>query len=299
MDVTHGFRSLPLMSLVAVSYLRVIKKVEVQQIVYGAFDAQVDGRTPVFDLTPFVRLFDWSIAADKFLTTGNGYALAKLVDAENQPQLAAVRESIIAISQGLHLLRPRDVMTRAAALPGDIDSIRESIRTDEPALHAILQSVEQGYGSLALQNPKADVNAFVTKLLELAEWYLAKRQYVQCVAVAREWLPTLLCAVYVEDPFDPQARADKELLLDGGTRKENDVVVAESPRKPEWLEHPLRKSCCDVWAHTHKLANLRNDLLHAGFRKNPHAAKEAIAQIESVVTELRKIHDQWKHSIPA
>jgi len=43
-DVTHGFRSQPFLSLAVVAYLRAVKDVEVERIVYGAFEAGGGGR---------------------------------------------------------------------------------------------------------------------------------------------------------------------------------------------------------------------------------------------------------------
>src|SRR5262245_20632441 len=63
-DVTNAFRSLPILSFLVASYIRVARGARVERMIYGAFDAAVDGRTPVFDLTPFVRLLDWTSATD-------------------------------------------------------------------------------------------------------------------------------------------------------------------------------------------------------------------------------------------
>ncbi len=38
LDVTHGFRHLPMLSLVAARFLKKIKQVDVSQVYYGAFD---------------------------------------------------------------------------------------------------------------------------------------------------------------------------------------------------------------------------------------------------------------------
>ncbi|MCS7311715.1 MAG: TIGR02221 family CRISPR-associated protein, partial [Acidobacteria bacterium] len=53
LDVTHAFRSLPLLVFAVAAYLRRTKKVTIRHIVYGAYEARDDqGRSPIFDLTP-------------------------------------------------------------------------------------------------------------------------------------------------------------------------------------------------------------------------------------------------------
>ncbi len=49
-DVTHGFRHLPMLSLVAARFLKTVKKIDVRQIYYGAFEMSGDNKTPVLEL---------------------------------------------------------------------------------------------------------------------------------------------------------------------------------------------------------------------------------------------------------
>lgn len=48
-DVTHGFRSLPMLPLLASAFLRVAKNIKMQDIMYGAFDARDENnQVPLF-----------------------------------------------------------------------------------------------------------------------------------------------------------------------------------------------------------------------------------------------------------
>jgi len=57
-DITNSFRSIPFLVFIAAAFLRSARKVEVEAVVYGAFEAksQDTNISPVFDLTPFVSL---------------------------------------------------------------------------------------------------------------------------------------------------------------------------------------------------------------------------------------------------
>ncbi len=64
-DVTHGFRTLPIVVLMALDYLQRAKNVQVVQVTYGAFAAGTADSLdihPTFDLTPFFVLQEWSSA---------------------------------------------------------------------------------------------------------------------------------------------------------------------------------------------------------------------------------------------
>lgn len=294
-DVTHGFRSLPMLAVISSAYLRLTRDARVTKILYGAFDMKdkASGRVPAFDLTSFVTLFDWILAADRFKTTGNGYALARLIPPGDQ-RTDGLRQNLIDLSRALHLNRPVDAMSRATELGPIIEPLREEVMLDGiPLLGEILGVIEGAYAPLGLAPSDQSSDLFVTRQLELAEWYLERRQFVQCIAAAREWLPTLLCALYSKPYMDSACRDEMELLLVGGKEpaRSDSAPRRESALRAEWNRHPIAKSCKAAWR---ELSNLRNDILHTGFRRNPRSADDSIVEIKAMMIKLRAIHDQWR-----
>jgi len=100
LDITHAFRSLPMLAMVILSYAKVMRTVSVRAISYGALEARgtmedvkkmpEDHRhVPVFDLLPFDRLQDWVIAVDRFTATGDGKMIRQLADQDIGPLLRA------------------------------------------------------------------------------------------------------------------------------------------------------------------------------------------------------------------
>lgn len=94
-DITHSFRSLPTLALVVLNYLRIVKKITIEKIFYGAYEAKSKAvdieHAPIFDLTPFVDLMEWTTAADHFIRTGNTLLLSELTKKEIQPILSLSR----------------------------------------------------------------------------------------------------------------------------------------------------------------------------------------------------------------
>ena len=80
LDITHAFRSLPLLVFTAAAYLRQVKDVELEHIIYGAFEARDPDKneTPIFDLTLFVELLNWTNAVNVFQLTGDARQIAAL-----------------------------------------------------------------------------------------------------------------------------------------------------------------------------------------------------------------------------
>ncbi|MFN3335537.1 MAG: TIGR02221 family CRISPR-associated protein, partial [Caldilinea sp.] len=87
-DITHGYRSLPFLSFLSAAYLRTVKRVRLEAVYYGNFEARdrsvTPNRAPVIDLTRFVELLDWMIGADRFVRFGDARDLAQLLNAQHE-----------------------------------------------------------------------------------------------------------------------------------------------------------------------------------------------------------------------
>jgi len=83
LDVTHGFRHLPMLALVAARYLEKARGVHVREICYGAREMADENRVaPVVTLTGMLRIFDWIDALTLHDKSGNYSMLAGLLEAE-------------------------------------------------------------------------------------------------------------------------------------------------------------------------------------------------------------------------
>jgi CRISPR-associated DxTHG motif protein len=300
-DITHSFRSVPVVALIAVSYLRVVRKVKIKGLLYGAFEAKnkETNETPTFDLLPIVSLLEWTTATDQFIKTGNGEALASLLHSSNSTteNLAA---SIKGIAQGLQLLRPMDVMRESALLPDRIKEATPIVSQSVPPFESLLERVEKDYGKFGLASPEdytTNSKFSLIRQLKMIEWYAEKGQTVQALSLAREWLPSLLCYHFELDPqIDRPNRDEMELLLKGGKIKGSDGnTIRESIYLDQWSKIPkkIRKQLNNLWGGQFNLANLRNDALHAGFRKNPKGAEEIVQQTQQIIEELNAIAIEW------
>ncbi len=96
-DITHSFRSLPLLVTIILNYARILKKIKIRGMYYGAFESLgtlhdvkkidiEDRNAPIFDLTSFIYLFNWTSAIDDFLTYGD----AKDINLLTNEEMAAI-----------------------------------------------------------------------------------------------------------------------------------------------------------------------------------------------------------------
>lgn len=299
-DITHGLRSLPFLVFLFAAYLKAAKNVKIEAIYYGALELSNlnNGIAPVIDLSEFVSMIDWITATDQFIKTGNGQFLANLLFNGNTAS-QELASGVNGISQGLQLLRPMDVLEKSALLPELIGKAAPTLSQSELPFITLLGRVEKDYGKFGLGNPTDYLNYSQSSLLrqlKIIEWYAAKGQTVQALSMAREWLPSLLCHHFKLDPLDKLCREDMELLLNGGKIKDKDGnTIKESQYLEQWSSIPKQKKKLlnRLWGGELNLANLRNDVLHAGFRKNPKNAEDILQQTEVIIKELQVIAQVW------
>lgn len=92
LDVTHAFRHLPLLALVAARYLKHVRQVEVADIYYGALDMKPpEGEAPVLRLGGMLKMLDWVDALATYEKDGDYGPFGKLLEADGMdPARAAL-----------------------------------------------------------------------------------------------------------------------------------------------------------------------------------------------------------------
>lgn len=299
-DITYGFRFLPIVALIAVSYLRVVRNVKINGLIYGAFNAQNEetNQTPIFDLLPIVSLLEWTTATDQFLKTGNGQALAGLLH-NGDTATEELANNIDEIAKALQLLRPMDVMEEAALLPKNIKTASEIVSQSLPPFTTLLKRVENDYGNFGLSNPeeyKTNAKASLVRQLRMIEWYVNKDQVVQALSLAREWLPSLLCYYFKLDPRQQVNREDMEKLLKASTHPTAQLnLVRDLPHLKQWSKVPQSKKekLRQLWKGKYNLTKLRNDVLHAGCGEDPELAVDILDKTKDIFKELKEVAFAW------
>jgi len=87
LDITLGFRHLPLIYFATLAYLGAAKGVALTGIYYGAFEASDRGITPILDLTGLADIMRWLDALGTARATADYREVAKLIGAAVKPLL--------------------------------------------------------------------------------------------------------------------------------------------------------------------------------------------------------------------
>ncbi len=314
-DVTHGFRSFPMIGLLAAAFLQAGLSIELKAVLYGAWDARDESvnppRTPMFDLSPMVGLLNWANAAQHFRRTGDSKDLAALIkdqkkqvalskskDAHQQAQsLNNFAGALEDISRSLRLIRPVDAVTAITGLPIRLQKAKP-VFTDVLELRPfrlLLDRVHHSYADMALDEPvkQASPWSMIAVQRKMLHWYFEHEQWVQSVTLAREWMVSwaLACMKGSKLSFDELQRRDLRQqvsnAINAGAKEWVRAKQAKLPFQPLFLgDIPKLETVMDLWKG---LSDLRNDLDHAGMRYDPRKAKDMINQLAKFLKQLESL----------
>ena len=303
-DITHAFRSIPLLVLLGAALLRKAKSVEIQGLYYGLYRPG-QAETPIIDLTPAIRLLDWLTASDKFISTGSAVELGQLLDTVHRDfyrqqrlgpkptRLQSFGQAIRDISRSLELVRPVSLLEndlpRLQKHP--IQELAEEVGQFAKPFGLLLQSIQESYSQLALPvDQKEDRRAQVQKHFQLLRWYVEKRFTTQALLLAREWLVSALCLCEgIQNYREREARQGIEHQLGSLIQQE------EQPQSlPPIAAHvPDVQQLADLWS---RLSNYRNDVAHVQMNPKPLASKalesfvlqDLLPKLEALFPELTR-----------
>lgn len=271
LDVTHGFRTQPLFAMGVVSHLRSTGWKNDLELVYGAFEAQTESRdgtihSPIWDLTTLAEVVEWGLGLQIMLETGRTNVVSEAVERRGRsasrswasngrvgsaPQLTSLAKTMRTFGDDLETLRigalvgslvmggkARD--SSVASLRWALSKVRDEVETSLPA---IVRTLDELAGELeALDGSHLDTLACTEghrRLVELARLYLRLGRYPETLAVVREAM--------VLRHATPEAGAP-------GDRFDHDAND-RAARALSALKVPINE--------------LRNDVEHGGFRKQP------------------------------
>jgi hypothetical protein len=311
-DITNGFRSLPFLSFLAVAFLRLARRVKVQRIYYGAWEArnQAANESPIFDLTPFVTLLDWTIATDRFTRFGDATDLAALLrqgippgslmqsDLPARELGHALKNAATAmedVSLALRLTRPLETMTASAELTRTLQQVGALVAREARPFGLLAEQVRLAYESLALpDDPLARGNWPVNLRiqLDLVGLYLERGQIVQAVTLAREWLVSLLIYHFEGDSLIEYktVREPMEAALSNAAEQ---VKTSSQLRPPLATPYDQPLQLLAVYDEIGKLwgelTQLRNDIAHVGMKSKPRTAESLRSNAKVLYPRLQKL----------
>jgi CRISPR-associated Csx2 family protein len=175
LDVTHSFRHLPMLALVAARFLTRVKRIKVEDIYYGALEMTENGEAPVVRLKGLLDLLDWVDALASYDKDGDYGVFASLLSADGMPE-------------------DRAKALRNAAFFERVNHIEGARQNLTPTLEAI-ETHSGLFGRLFKQELESRIYWARNpergqRELALAKTWLARRDYLRCAIFLLEGLIT-------------------------------------------------------------------------------------------------------------
>jgi CRISPR-associated protein Csx16 len=282
-DITHGFRAQPFFAGAVLTVLRAAGlEPNNLALVYG--EHREHEPSPIWDLTLFTELMDWAQALGLFLRTGVAAPVVQLSDRTRQreadravvsntrdfPRFGQLVKAIERFAEDLATIRVASIITgyeqenskkrnargSAASLLDAIEHCREEVTAKLPSLALILDELAESVRPLSADRLFGEGGQRAQ--YALAGHYLKLARYPEAAAAVRE------------------ARVNRHAA------DERAVEVNSSHFDQEQrLAADDRFGRLDPQAD--EIGDIRNDIEHGGFRKQPSSAKVLRARIEQLV----------------
>ena len=308
-DITHSFRSLPLLAGSLLQYAKSLKSITVKEIFYGAFESMpgfrgiatlkedipnpADRISPIFDLSTFSQILDWSDAAYDFIKNGNSKRLSELtkddvksITGETRIEIQELIESIGKLCMDLKTVRGLNIIAGSEAkdILNKLEQLKNSphITPLKPILNELKNSVDN-----MEQKPNE-----VRNMLNAVQWCIDKQMIQEGLTLLQEGILSLLV-----DGVDKKDLTDKNIreFISGYLQSGRDHDVARFGISPEQAakykeqldNHPKRR---ELGILLKDIASVRNDINHGGTQKG-------LAGSKTFEKNLKKLFDRAKGTV--
>jgi CRISPR-associated protein Csx16 len=278
LDITHGFRMQPFFAASCIEYVQaVLSDPPPIRVVYGEYRKD-EVESPVWELTPFLDVLSWSRSLMMFLQTGQAEAVVEptkrlacdllkqwAISGKQgpQPQLRMLSNAIQKFGDDLTTIRTGSLLLgeqgSARQLATVIDQTRSDVEQHLPALAFVLEQVHKIVAPLC-GDGRLSASSGQRLLLSLARLYQEMGRYSESISVLREGWITLGAPSTADHPGTEE--------FDNSLREVRD---REWSRRNGELPDPV--------------SEIRNDIQHAGFKKQPHDKKWFATQLDCLLNK--------------
>jgi len=282
-DVTHAFRSIPIIAMVVISYAKVMKRVTLRGVYYGAFEALGTRReaeqlppekriAPILDLTPLNELMEWSVAIDRFKESGDASQVNMLARSgvesilretkgrdDSAKVIKKIGGTLGAFSKTMATCRGQNISKVARALKEEMDKCGniELVPAFVP-LFDLIKKQMSGFG-----------RDEITDGIEAARWCFRHNLIQQAYTILQETLISYLVLQVKGDPEDVGKRniASQAVKIKSDSLPENkwnDPAGSDKEMTRQFLK--VLKNNVKLHRVLARLTEYRNDLNHAGHK---------------------------------
>lgn len=309
LDVTHGFRSLPMLEIVLLNYAKSLKNIKVKYILYGAFEAlgsprDIDERipnpenrkAPLLDITAFSAIQAWTFGAESFIQTGNTKTITELSLENIKPILKESKGSDFTASNIRSLMKSLEqIETTIKTNRGKTINHGNWIQTAHEALSNLTIEERQVFAPVKpilkqVEDKLASFNQ-MPHWEASVDWCIEHGLAQQGITQLQEGIISFLCEQHGLKSNDLTDReiVTQALNIYDKSKDESEWHKPASENKEKVIEIIKSKFVEKHKGNFSRLSSLRNDINHGGYRD------DAINDGSQFKKKLAEIFDEFKN----
>lgn len=306
LDITHALRSLPMLALVVLNYAKVCKNISLDKLLYGAFEvlgnvAEIslltveERRVPIFDITSFDEILQWSFGIDRFIKGGDASLIRSLADKataslpraccgadEHAKLIKKFGRTLDEFASSLSTCRSSKISQLASNLKKQVNDCQgqEHLKPLSPLLVRLEDSLKC-FGESEIRDG-----------LYAAKWCSEHNLIQQGYTILQETLVSFFIRSVNEDLPDHHDHRDRTVRTIANQavkiyrgKLDQEKWLGEAKNKPE-----LVTSFFDIFEKFPELieayvniSNYRNDLNHAGCSKSAMPSKKFYKKLSTFI----------------
>ncbi len=280
-DITHGFRSQPVMFLASAVFMKALKDIRFSHILYGAYEAR-DKKTniaPVFELVEFLDLIEWTFAISRFNDAGDMRGLAGLLsnietrsgeDAPRIEQLSRAGEIFSRLTDSFATLRLKEILDYSEKFSRKVKGLNRDFEKHPSSrpFQKLLESALEKLQPFSIASGMLFLESGINAQKEMISWYLKTEQYQQAVTLAREYLVTKYLVEYENLTEEKDITNYKKYREKAENTLHNWMELA----KKKFSTSDRRTLYGEFWKN---ITDDRNNLNHAGINRYQINSKSA------------------------
>lgn len=300
-DITHSFRSLPMLMITLLNYAKQVKRIKIRGIYYAAFESlgpiqQVRNIpdeqriVPILNLTPFSELQDWTNATFDFVNNANTSRLKELIKISvNRSSItkpvekffpSRVVDKLDKLISSIALCRGRElVYFNFQELKEDVTALKDK---DLPRAFIYLVDEIQKKISKFDNNPKP-------LTLTLIDLCLNHNLSQQAITLLQEFTISI---ILLENRLEIENEIHRNLVAQAFRIYSQNIPQNDwkwpASDNIELLQKLLKcETLTELSSGYNSLTDLRNDVNHAGFLSSARS-------VSSIKERLNDIFDKYK-----
>lgn len=307
-DITHSFRSLPVLALIILNYAKFVKKCEIKGMYYGAIEALgvpsneiekklklEDRNAPIFNLTPFINLLDWTVGIDRFIEDGDSRYINKLIEhgknelfkkgmKDDKDILEKLGKSIKKYTNNLAVCRGKSISDDGIELKENVNNaLNISEESYIKPMTPLIENIKNHFDNFTDDEDK--------NMIQVVKWCRDHNMIQQGLTILEEGIITYFCNKLGVDKCDRKIR---DAVGQAFYIKRNNLPKEKWKDEAKIYEDIVnkileREDSAKLAKIIYNIQGVRNDINHAGWRNNSMSYDTFVKKLNSFIDDVEKI----------